>query len=101
MTVLYYPVKGDPVEVEITDNLKAMQQLVHGYIEAVTLPDNLVLVCNEEGHLLRLEINRHILFGAYPIAGPFFVCRRRGNRWISLTKEDIDNLQYRYLRRHL
>ena len=101
MTVLYFPVKGDPVEADIKGDLKSMQELVHGYIEAVTLPDNLVLVCNEEGHLLRLEINRHILFGAYPIAGPFFVCRRRGNRWISLTKEDIDNLQHRYLRRHL
>ncbi len=101
MTVLYFPVKEEPVEIEITDDLKTMQQLVHGYIEAVTLPDNLVLVCNEEGHLLRLTLNQHILFGAYPIAGPFFVCRRRGNRWISLTPDDIDKLQYRCLRRSL
>ena len=101
MTVLYFPVKEEPVEIEITDDLKTMQQLVHGYIEAVTLPDNLVLVCNEEGRLLRLTLNRHILFGAYPIAGPFFVCRRRGSRWISLTRDDIDKLQYRCLRRSL
>ena len=101
MTVLYFPVKDEPVEIEITDDLKTMQKLVHGYIEAVTLPDNLVLVCNEEGCLLQLTLNQHILFGAYPIAGPFFVCRRRGNRWVSLTRDDIDKLQYRYLRRGL
>lgn len=101
MTVLYFPTKGDPVKADIKDDLKSMQELVHGYIEAVTLPDNLVLVCNEEGRLLQLELNRHILFGAYPVAGPFFVCRRRGNRWVSLTRDDIDKLQYRYLRRGL
>lgn len=96
MTVLYFPITNDPVEADIKGDLKSMQELVHGYIETVTLPDNLVLVCNDEGCLLQLPLNRHTLFGAYPVAGPFFVCRRRGDKLVSLTQDDINNLQYRY-----
>lgn len=103
MTVLYFPVKDDPVVIDIEvngkDEIKFMQALVHGRIHVVSLPDDLILVHNDDGPILQLELNRHILFGAYPVAGPFFVCRRRGDRWISLTQDDISNLQYRYSRR--
>ena len=102
MTVLYFPVKEDPVVIDISvnskDEIKFMRALVHGPIQVVSLPDDLILVHNGDGPMLRLELNRHILFGAYPVAGPFFVCRRRVDRWISLTRDDISNLQY-YLRR--
>ncbi len=51
--VLYKPV-GKPFEVrEIPNTLEACQELVGGYIEPVTICTDLVLVCNEEGRLLR------------------------------------------------
>ena len=42
---------------EIENTLEAMQELVGGNIETVTLRDDLVLVCNEEGRNLGLPFN--------------------------------------------
>ncbi len=38
-------------------SLKEMQEVVNGYIEFVYLPDNLIMVVNEEGKINRLPVN--------------------------------------------
>lgn len=44
----------------IEDRLEVWQKLVGGYIETITLRDNLVLIVNEEGVLQQLEPNCYI-----------------------------------------
>lgn len=48
----------DPVVEPLFDNtLEAFQSEVGGLIETVTLAEDLVLVCNEEGRILKLPYN--------------------------------------------
>ena len=62
-----------PIEVEIEDTLEAKQEIVGGWIECVYLPndDSVVLICNEEGKINGMKLNRDI--GYDIIAGPFLI----------------------------
>ena len=78
---------GETAEVvEIEDELESMQDLVGGLIEpydpfySETDPryENVILVCNEEGKLMQLPLNRAIVDEdgrvMDVIRGPFFLC---------------------------
>ena len=53
---------GQPWEVvEIANELKALQKAVGGYIETVTLFEDCILICNEEGRLRGLPYNCEVL----------------------------------------
>lgn len=41
----------------IPNTLEALQKIVGGYIETVTLSSNMVIICNEEGRMLELPYN--------------------------------------------
>ncbi len=65
---------GHPAHfVHIPNTLEAMQSLVGGYIETVTLATDLVLICNEEGFLRGLPDNCRLcgmrLVGSILLAG--------------------------------
>ena len=62
-----------PEEIEINNTLEAKQKLVGGYIECVYLSndDSVVLICNEEGKINGMKLNRDI--GYDIIAGPFLI----------------------------
>ena len=45
---------------EIENTLEALQKIVGGYIETVTLFSDLVIICNEEGRILDLPYNCNI-----------------------------------------
>ena len=49
-----------PRSVWITNSLPNLQNAVGGYIEAVTLTADLVVICNEEGRILGLPHNCEI-----------------------------------------
>ena len=57
----------------VTPSLENLQAYVGGYIETVTLADDLVVICNEEGRLMRLPHNCTIcgvdFYGDIIIAG--------------------------------
>ena len=59
---------GVPVLQEIDNTLERLQEIVGGYIEAVTLAEDFVIVCHEEGRLRGLAPNCTIC-GAAGIAG--------------------------------
>lgn len=75
--LLVEPLKR-PRMIEIPHEVEAMQRLVGGYIETVyPFDDPVVLVCNDEGKLDGLPLNR-VLFGENGriydiIAGSFFI----------------------------
>ena len=61
-----------PKEIELDNTLEAMQKFVGGLIECITLSDTgseVTLVCNDEGKLLGLPLNRPLWDGADVLAG--------------------------------
>lgn len=79
MTVLLIEPGKTPRHMEIDGSLTGMQQVVGGYIQAIyPFEDPVALVCNEEGKLLGLPLNRVLKDGdgdIYDIiAGTFFLC---------------------------
>lgn len=60
-------------EREIDNTLEAMQKIVGGYLETVTLDKDVVLICNEEGRLMNLQpsvrINGTTYVGTVILAG--------------------------------
>ena len=98
MTVVAcYPGKTAQV-IDIKDGLKGMQEFVGGYIEAIyPFDDPVAIVCNEEGKLNRMELNRALytedgeMFDI--VTGPMFVC--------GLGEEDFASLQGELLEKYL
>ena len=65
-----------PKEIELDNTLEAMQKFVGGLIEYITLSDTgseIALVCNDEGKLPGLPLNRSLWDGADVLAGPGFL----------------------------
>ena len=72
---------------EIENTLEAMQELVGGCIETVTLRDDLVLVCNEEGRNLGLPFNCRV--GRIPFVGTIFAAGIDGENFGDVNYESI------------
>ena len=88
---------------EISGGLKEMQNIVGGLIQAIyPFPEEIALVCNEEGMLLGLPPNRGLWdeSGAlYDIVcGTFFLCGALSDSesFSSLTPEQITQLERRF-----
>lgn len=85
--VIKFPVKSEPLVVEVDNGLRAMQAEVGGLIEIVPV-EGLDLVCNEEGLLLSLPYNRTM--GGHRIHGDFILCRHDDDgEAVSVTDADI------------
>ena len=87
-----------PREQEISGDLAAMQTIVGGLIQAVyPFEEPVALVCNDEGKLLGLHMNRYVPEIRDVIAGTFFLCGAppEGGNFASLTEEQLQ----RYTRR--
>ncbi|MPM17265.1 hypothetical protein SDC9_63653 [bioreactor metagenome] len=87
MNVLIVEPEKVPREAEIGSSLKDMQEIVDGYIEAVyPYDDPVALVCNEEGKLNGLPLNRK-LEDYDIIAGTFFICGLKEDNFDSLPPD--------------
>lgn len=80
---------------KIACGLSSFQKAVGGYIEAVyPFDEEVCIVCNEEGKLTGMELNRALYDGngniADIIAGPFFVCDCSGENFGSLSQEQTE-----------
>ncbi len=85
-----------PVEKEIGGSLADMQQLVGGLIQVIyPFPEEVALVCNEEGKLQGLPLNRALRDSdgeVYDIInGTFFLCAAPADseNFESLTEEQV------------
>ncbi len=87
-----------PKVIEIDNTLEAKQELVGGYIECVYLPNdnNVVLICNEEGKINGMKLNRDI--GHDIIAGPFLIVGDdyENGDFKSLTEDQILKYKMRF-----
>lgn len=90
-----------PCRVQEIESLPDMQQLVGGDIEAVyPFQEPVALVCNSEGKLLGLPMNRPLLDKDYLpydiIRGTFFIAGLGQEDFISLTDEQIQRYKSLY-----
>ena len=77
----------EPNKKRIPHTLKDMQKVVGGLIEFVELEYNVDLICNEEGKIYNLPINRAIQNNI--IAGTFFIAGQCNGETISLSRKQI------------
>lgn len=83
-----------PELIEMPNELEAMQAIVGGYIEVFPLADDVAIVCNEEGKINGLQLNRPIYHNGRIveiIAGTFFITGDDISigEFVSLTEEQI------------
>ena len=87
-----------PYEAGLEHDLESMRRCVGGDIEAVYEPGgrDAALICNDEGKLLGLPLNRALRDESGEIydviAGPFFICGAPpdSESFTSLTDEQVD-----------
>ena len=74
---------GEPVgHKEIVDNtLKALQELVGGYIETLPIGGKNILICNDEGKIRNLEPNIKIFFGSDIVHGTVVIVGEDGEEF--------------------
>lgn len=85
MKILFVEPGKEAQPAEIQGDLKEMQAIVGGQIQALyPWEDPVALICNDEGKLLRLPLNR-ALEDYDMIAGNFFICGIEGDEFVSLS----------------
>lgn len=96
ITILKIAPGHKPERVTIPHTLEAMQEIVGGLIQAIyPYEDAVALVCNEEGKLLGLDLNRALRDPATNevldiISGTFFLCGLSQDDFCSLSEERIN-----------
>jgi hypothetical protein len=84
-----------PEEKVIGADLESLQTEVAGLIECVYMNDDIILVCNEEGKLNGMKLNRRL--GDDIICGPFFLVSDDGEGdFASLNDRQMDALKERF-----
>lgn len=73
----------------VDDDIKTMQNIVGGYIEAIGIANGILMVCNEEGKLRNLPFN---FYCGDPIVGTAFFCATAGEEFASITEKQIQFL---------
>ena len=103
MQVVVVEPKKKPVVQNIDPGLESMQKIVGGPIEAVyPFDEPVALICNEEGKLLNLPLNRALRDDdgeVYDIiSGTFFVCAAPPNsdRFVGLTDQQVKTYMERF-----
>ena len=77
----------EPYKKKIPHTLEDMQRVVGGLIEFVELEYNVDLICNEEGKIYNLPMNRAIQNDI--VTGTFFIAGQHNGETISLSKKQI------------
>ena len=90
-----------PTVQKIDGSLESMQKLVGGHIQAIyPFDDPVAIVCNDEGKLLGLPMNRTLTDDhgvPYDIVcGTFFVAGLKEDYFTSLTEQQIEKYKDKY-----
>jgi len=97
MRVLVVEPERVPYEKEIDGSLKSMQEIVDGTIQAVYPYEELVcLVCNDEGKINGMPLNRVVPEINDIIAGTFLVCGLGEESFESLDKKQIEQFKKKF-----
>ena len=105
MRILLVEPGKKPVLKEIDGSLKSMQEIVDGSIQALyPFEEPVALICNDEGKLLGLPLNRALrdtegrIYDV--VAGTFFLCGapEGSDRFESLSQQAAETFQQYFLR---
>ena len=99
MKILVVAPGAKPEEREIDGALESMQAIVGGTIQAIyPFEDFVALVCNDEGKLNSMPMNRMLWERNDVICGTFFLCRALPNddNFSSLTDEELTQYKQRF-----
>ena len=103
MRVIVVEPRKKPMVQDIGSDLESMQKIVGGPIQAVyPFDEPVALICNEEGKLLNLPLNRALRDdegNVYDIiSGTFFVCAAPpdSDRFTSLTDQQVKTYMERF-----
>lgn len=77
----------EPYQIKIEHTLKNLQKIVDGYIEILQLEHNVDIICNDEGKINKLPLNRFVDYDI--IAGTFIIAGYKDSETISLSKKQI------------
>ena len=93
MRAIYKAPGKEPQRVEIGTELGVLQQIVGGYIQAVPVDKDVVLICNEEGKIRGLDPN--FFFGAIGdmIVGPVVIVGVEGDEFVSLQEDKANEIE--------
>ncbi len=102
MKVLMVEPHKNAYESDIGNDLKSMQEAVGGSIEAAYFfEEPVALVCNEEGKINGLELNRSVRNEDNEImdivVGTFFICGLNEDNFDSLTSEHMEKFKKMFL----
>ncbi len=99
INILLVEVGKKPKNVEVEDSLESFQKIVGGMIEEYTpFDDEVSIICNDEGKIRNLPMNRAIYSNTDPdkiddiICGDFFLCYApfQSEKFLSLTNDMIE-----------
>lgn len=100
MNVLVVEPLKPPYEKEIDPGLESLQHEVDGYIECLGLDEDACIICNEEGKINGLELNRAIRDEhgriADIIAGTFLVVGSGEEDFGSLTPQQMEKYKKKF-----
>ena len=103
MQVIVVEPKKKPMVQDIDAGLESMQKIVGGSIEAIyPFDEPVALICNEEGKLLDLPLNRALrddVGNVYDIiSGTFFLCAAPpdSDRFAGLTDQQVKMYMERF-----
>lgn len=96
--VLFFPVGRDPELREIESDLPGMQGAIGGgFIELLSLTEDLSLYCDEEGRLKALPFNCYVgrpgETGEHEIYGPMFICAADDGDDASLSEKQLAKIK--------
>lgn len=95
INVLIIKPRFAPYAQRIESGYKSLQSVVGGFIEAIyPFDDDVALICNADGKINGLPTNRTLVYPdgsvADTIRGTFLIARVIGDRFGSLTEEQIE-----------
>lgn len=90
LVVIKEPGQAAKVEPLFNNTLEAFQQAVGGYIETVTIKDDLVIICNEEGLLRGLPFNTTV--AGVGFVGTVIVAGVKGCEFASLKSTHVPSV---------
>ena len=86
---------GKPVVEDLIPNtLEEFQRLVGGYIETVMLPNNTVMIVNEEGKLKRLPHN--FFYAGDDIVGTAVFCSQKNDDFTDIRPDAVKYVLNRF-----
>lgn len=85
--VLIVEPNKEPRQIKVEHTLENLQNIVDGLIEYVELDHNTDIICNEEGKIYGLELNRRV--GNDIIAGTMIIAGQHYGETISLSRKQI------------